>query len=392
MRWRVGPRGAWAALVLAVLLLHALVLAMLRDTLAPLTPGVKRLEAVYARQVQIAATAPPTARVAAPVPPPAPVRRPPPKPTPPPQVAQAASAAAPPASAASDPMLPLDVPDVKTPVEPPASAVAAASAAASTPAPAASAASAGVAAASGGASAAAPPASPASGPAFEWPLSTRIRYRLSGWYRGDITGTAQVEWVRQGDRYQVHLDVDAGVVARKMTSDGRIGAAGLSPQRYEEVTKVVLAAPRVRQMRFDEQTVTLATGETAPRPGAPGELQDTASQFIQMIYAFSTRPELLRPGAKLALQLALPHRVRPVLYEVGAMEWVEAPGGKGWLETWPVRPRIAPEASSGRDLQVETWLAPRLQMLPVRIRIRQDAESYLDLKIEQLPEQAASPR
>jgi hypothetical protein len=370
MRRRVGPRGAWAFLVLVVALLHALVLLGLRDALVPLVPGgMKRLEAVYARQVQLAAEAPPV-RVAAAPPVPAPVR---PRPRPVPSPVAAASEPAAPASAASDPMLPIETPDVKTPVEPPASAAAPAPAAASA-----------VAAASA-------PATAASGPAFEWPVSTRIRYRLTGWYRGELSGTAQVEWVRVGERYQVHLDVDAGVVSRRMTSDGHITAAGLEPERYEEVTKVVLATPRVRQMRFDEHTVTLASGETAPRPGGPGELQDTASQFIQMIYAFSTRADLLHPGGRLAMQLALTHRVRPVLYEVGALEWTEAPGGKGWIETWPVRPRIAPEASSGKDLSVETWLAPRLQMLPVRIRIRQDADNYMDLKIDQLPEQAAAP-
>jgi hypothetical protein len=284
-------------------------------------------------------------------------------------------------------MLPVEPPDVTTPVEPPASATAVA---ASTPASASAVAAAS--AASAAASAAAPAAAAAAssapaGTAFEWPRSTRIRYRLTGWYRGELSGTAQVEWLREGDRYQVHLDVDAGPVSRRMSSEGRVGPAGLSPQRYEELTKVLLMAPRLRQMRFDDQTVTLASGETAPRPGGPGELQDTASQFIQMIYAFRTRAELLHPGGRLALQLALPHRVRPVLYEVGAQEWTEAPGG-GWIETWPVRPRIAPEAVSGKELSVETWLAPRLQMLPVRIRIRQDTDSYLDLRIEQLPEQA----
>lgn len=270
-------------------------------------------------------------------------------------------------------MLPVETPEVKAPVEPPAPASAVA--AASAPGP----------------MAASAPGIAASAPAFEWPQSTRIRYRLSGWYRGDLTGSAQVEWVRRGDRYQVHFDFDAGLVSRKATSDGVITAAGLVPQRYEEVTKVVLASPRVKQMRFDEHTVTLASGEQVPRVGGPGELQDTASQFIQMIYAFSTRPELLRPGARLTFQLAFTHRVRPVLYEVGAQEWTEAPDGKGWIESWPIRPRIAPEASSGKDLQVETWLAPRLQMLPVRIRVRQDADNYVDLKIEQLPEQAAAP-
>lgn len=384
MQRRIGAYASRAAAVVLALLLHGWLLSVAQQSLAPLTPGVKRLEAVYARQVQIAAQAPSVRGAAAPAAPVKPSRprhrsvaQAPAEPVvqPPP----AASAPEAPASAASDPMLPLDVPDVKTPVEPPVTTASAASGVA-------------VAASAAASSAASAVAGAASAPvAFEWPQSTRIRYRLSGWYRGELSGSAQVEWVRQGDRYQVHFDFDAGIVSRKATSDGVITVAGLEPQRYEEVTKVVLASPRVRQMRFDERTVTLANGEVAPRPGGPGELQDTASQFIQMIYAFSTRPELLRPGARLAMQLALPHRVRPVLYEVGPQEWTEAPGGRGWIESWPVRPRIAPEASSGRDLQIETWLAPRLQMLPVRIRVRQDADNYVDLRIEQLPEQAAAP-
>lgn len=367
-----------AGLVLAVCLLHALTLWGLRDALAPLAPGgMQRLEVVYARQVQIAAARP--AAAAAPAAPAAPRAAKPQRAATPTAAASAAEApkpAAEPASAplpqpvASDPMLPIEPPQLATPVVPPASA-AGPSAAASAVASAASAA-----------------ALPASGPAFDWPVSTRIRYRLTGWYRGEISGTAQVEWLRSGDRYQVHLDVDAGVVSRRMSSEGRISAAGLLPQRYEEVTKVVLVNPRIRRMQFDEQQVVLASGETVPHPGAPGDLQDTASQFIQMIYVFSTQPRLLQPGGRMALQLALPHRVRPYVYEVGAQEWTEAPGG-GWLETWPVRPRVAPEAASGKDLSVEAWLAPRLQMLPVRIRIRQDADSFLDLRIDRLPEQAA---
>lgn len=372
MRWSLRQRRAWWAAVLGVVLAHALALAWLRSALVPLTPGgIQRFETVYARRVQIAAEAP---RVAAAAPAaPAPAHR----------RAAERPAAAPAEVAASQPPVPpppaseplaSEPPQGKPPVEP-----ASAAASASAPASAVAAAASSPAAAAASAAAAATP--------FEWPRSTRIRYHLSGWYRGELSGSAQVEWLRSGDRYQVHLDVDASVVSRRMSSEGRLGPAGLLPQRYEEVTKVLLAAPRLRQMRFDDQTVTLASGETVPRTGAAGELQDTASQFIQMMYAFSTQPELLRPGGRLALQLALTHRVRPVLYEVAPQEWTEAPGG-GWIETWPVRPRIAPEAVSGKELSVEAWLAPRLQMLPVRIRIRQDAENYLDLRIEQLPEQA----
>lgn len=218
-----------------------------------------------------------------------------------------------------------------------------------------------------------------------------MRYRLNGWYRGELSGTAQVEWLRVDDRYQVHLEVETSVVSRRMSSEGRITAAGLLPERFEEVTKLVLVQPRVRRMRFTEREIVMPDGQAVPRVGAPGELQDTASQFIQMIYVFSTRPDLLRPGGRMTLELALTHRVRPYVYEVGAKEWVEAPGG-GWLDTWPVRPQVAPEVSNGKDLRVEAWLAPRLQMLPVRIRIRQEGDNFLDLHIEQLPEQADPAR
>lgn len=378
--WRLG------GVVALVCLLHAWVVWCLGEAMVPLAPGgMKRIEAVYARQVQLAAAAPVAAVPAAPVTtaPAVPQRASVPTPAasgvPVPEPFDPASAPSqpvpPPSAGASDPMLPVESLQVAAPVEPPASAVLRSAVAASAVARAAS---------------SSPTSAP--GPAFDWPLSTRIRYRLNGWYRGDIAGTAQVEWLRAGDRYQVHLDVDAGVVSRRMSSEGVISTAGLMPQRYEEVTKVVLVNPRVRRMQFHEQSVVLASGESVSRPGGPGDLQDTASQFIQMIYIFSTRPQLLQPGGQMPLQLALPHRVRPYVYEVGAQEWTEAPGG-GWLETWPVRPRVlhdVPPAPSGKkDLSVEAWLAPRLQMLPVRIRIRQDADHYLDLRIDQLPEQAA---
>jgi len=369
-------RWGWWALVLAVLGLHALVLGELRSALAPqLVSTMRRLETVYTRQVQVSAQ--PVRAVAAA---PAPARRS--RPAAPSPSSPAASQAAPvvaaepapPAAAASDPLLPVEPPLGLARVAPPEAAASAslqAAVAGSAPA------------------AASAPLAAASAPAFEWPASTRIRYRLTGWYRGDISGVAQVEWLRVGDRYQVHLDVDAGVVARRMSSEGRVTAVGLEPQRYEESTKVVLTQPRIRQMRFDEHAVVLASGETVPRPGVAGELQDTASQFIQMIYVFSTRPDLLHPGGAMAIQLALPHRVRPYVYEVGALEWTESPGG-GWLETWPVRPRVQGAPGAGSDLSVEVWLAPRLQMLPVRMRIRQGAESYLDLHIDRLPEQAVA--
>ena len=68
--------------------------------------------------------------------------------------------------------------------------------------------------------------------AFEWPPSTRLSYRLQGNYRGPVEGTAQVEWLRQGSRYQVHLRTAIGpVLSRHITSEGELGAQGLVPRQ-----------------------------------------------------------------------------------------------------------------------------------------------------------------
>ena len=45
-------------------------------------------------------------------------------------------------------------------------------------------------------------------------------------------------------------------------------------------------------------------------------MQDTASQFIQLTYLFSTQPELLRVGAAVEFPLALPRAMDSYVYDV----------------------------------------------------------------------------
>jgi hypothetical protein len=235
------------------------------------------------------------------------------------------------------------------------------------------------------ASAVAAAASAPIGPAFSWPASTRLEYKLKGWYRGDVEGTARVEWLRDGERYQTHLEVFIGpqfapLVTRRMSSEGLVTPNGLVPRRYEQVTKQVFGNPRVARMQFDADGITLAGGQRVP-PLA--EVQDTASQFIQMIYLFSTQPELRTAGRSVEIGLALPNRADRWVYEVGPLAIQDTPAGR--LEAFHVRPR---RAAAAGDLSVEIWYAPRLAMLPVRFRIRQDAETYVDLFLDHAPVQA----
>jgi uncharacterized protein YbdZ (MbtH family) len=231
-----------------------------------------------------------------------------------------------------------------------------------------------------------PGSPPASGLPFDWPASTQIRYLLSGWYRGEVQGSAQVEWVRQGTRYQVHLDVIIGppfapLMSRRMTSDGVLGEHGLQPLRYDEETRVALGQPRRLSIRFEPDAVVLPNGRRVERTQG---VQDAASQFVQLTWMFTLQPELLRQGRTVDVMLALPRHVDRWVFDVMGEETLQVPFGA--VDTVHIRPRRV--ARAGTDRTAEVWVAPRLQYLPVRIRIRQDEETYVDLMIDRPPLQA----
>lgn len=242
-----------------------------------------------------------------------------------------------------------------------------------------------VAAAPGAASHVADPADNA--PVFEWPVSTRLRYLLSGYVRGEVHGQAQVEWVRVGQQYQVHLDVEVGpsfapLATRRMSSDGRITPDGLVPRYYEQETRLAFDRAYRAVVRFEDDRVWLANGLSMPH--MPG-LQDTASQFVQLAYLFDREPQRLRVGEVVELLLAMPRNVSAWVYDVVAQETLYTPFGE--VPAFHLKPRREPRA--GGDLVTELWIAPGLRHLPVRFRIRQDAENHVDLMLDRRPELAA---
>ena len=212
-----------------------------------------------------------------------------------------------------------------------------------------------------------------------------MSYTLVGDYRGPVQGKARVEWLRSGNRYQVHLDVRVGadfapLMSRRMSSDGLLTEAGLKPLRYDEETRVLLREVRRQTIFFEPERIVLPRG--GAQPTVPG-VQDTASQFVQLSWMFTLQPQLLRAGQTVELPLALTRRVDRWVYDVVGEEVLDLPVGP--VKAWHLKPRLQSKTSS--DLAVETWFAPSLQYLPVRIRIRQDEASFIDLTLERLPQQ-----
>jgi len=353
---RPRRRAAALALVTVVLALHVFVTQRISQRMAEFATQQAmppRITVTYVRELELAP--PPVAApvvVAAPAPP---RKRP----------ATVPSAA-----------LPASAPAVVEP-EPEPTTEAAAPAVAEAPAPPASAATTDLASAE-------PPAAPASAAeAFQWPTSTRLTYELTGNYRGEINGDAQVEWVRVGTHYQVHIDISLGpLISRRMTSEGELVGDRLLPSRYDEETRVVFRQPRRMTILLGPDEIVLGTGERRERAAG---VQDAASQFIQLAALFTTRPDLLQAGGTIEVLLALRNRVGAWVYDVLGQEDIWTPFGS--LTTYHLRPRHV--VSGGTELSAEVWFAPQLRYLPVRLLIRQDAETFVDLVISRRPEIAA---
>lgn len=224
-----------------------------------------------------------------------------------------------------------------------------------------------------------PGAPPDTPPAAEpvqdsWPADTRLSYRLSGHFRGDLHGDAQVQWQRRGGRYEVRVDIDVGLLARlAMTSQGLVTPQGLQPGAYEEQTR-----SRTRGVRLGPDTITFADGRAVPRPEG---VQDTASQFVELAHRFATGQSVLEVGRSVQFWMSRPGAVDLWTYDIVATETLHTPR-LGAVQAWHLKPR--PLANPRGNITAEMWFAPSLRHLPVRIRINMGDAVFVDLLVDKI--------
>ncbi len=221
--------------------------------------------------------------------------------------------------------------------------------------------------------------------AGNWPLDTRVNYKLTGYFQGELFGTGQVQWTRQGDsgeRYQVRVTIDAGLYELRMTSQGRISPTGLLPEAFEEYSKRVLANPRIRPLKLEDTELILEGNRRVSRPAAePMAVQDTVSQFIDLGHRFLEGRAKLQEGEVVRIWLGRPGGLDEWVYDIGAAETMNLPR-IGPVTVYELKPR--PLANPRGTITMSMWLAPSLQYLPAKIRIQLNPEAFAEIIAEQI--------
>lgn len=213
----------------------------------------------------------------------------------------------------------------------------------------------------------------ATGTVEAWPSDTRLNYRVTGDYRGPINGKASVTWQRTGDKYQVLLNLNLGIIDVKMISQGLVKPATLWPQVYEEMLS------RPRKLRLDEQALAFSDGNTMARPVG---VQDTVSQFVELTQRFATGRAKLEQGAVVHVPLARPGGFNDWYYDVSLEPALPTRLNQSYREiaAWHLKPR--PVVNARGPITMEFWIVPELQYFPARVRITLDKEAYLELDVE----------
>ena len=221
---------------------------------------------------------------------------------------------------------------------------------------------------------------PAVAVADSWPADTRLSYRLGGYYRGALYGSARVQWQREESRYQVRVDLSLALLRVSMISQGEVRADTLLPRVYEEQLPWGL-----RRLAFDDAMVRFDNGVQQRQPAA---VQDTASQFVELTHRFSSGREELKVGRQVSLWLARPQGMALWTYDVVEEELLDTPE-LGPVPAFHLRPR--PIANPTGVITAELWFAPSLQYLPVRVRIDLGEGNFVDLMVERIEQGAAPP-
>lgn len=198
------------------------------------------------------------------------------------------------------------------------------------------------------------------------PPSVTLRYELQ---RGRLSGSGELRWELDGDRYALHLDGSVfGLPVLVQNSAGRIDAAGLAPQRFTDQRARRATQAANFQREAGKVSFSGASHEVPLRDG----VQDRLSWMVQLAAIVAADPARRAPGATTVLQV------------IGARGdaglWAFRCLGETRVETrsGPVDAlHCVREPRGSHDTAVEVWLDPGRHHLPLRATLRNGEDGEL---------------
>lgn len=213
------------------------------------------------------------------------------------------------------------------------------------------------------------PSAPVALTAYTVPGSVRLKYTVTGGKDNlNYTASGELLWLQDGNTYEARQEVRAFMLGRRVfTSTGRMTPDGLAPQRYSDKTRNELAA------HFDRERQRVTFSANTPEAALQNGAQDRVSVFVQLASMLAGAPEKYPAGTAINVQIIGPRASEVWAIAVDGEEKLKLPGGElGAI-------KLTRAARSEFDLKTEFWLAPALGYLPARIRFTQVNGDFVDM-------------
>ena len=206
------------------------------------------------------------------------------------------------------------------------------------------------------------------------PPAVTLRYEVR---RGFLRGTGEIRWRPAGSAYALVLDARiAGLSLLTQTSTGSIDSHGLAPDRF--VDQRARRPLQAANFRRDSDRITFS-GPSVEWPLLPGS-QDRLSWLIQLAGIAAAQPELLVEGGSIAMVV--------VGARGDAAVWTLRVAGYEDIDTASGSVHAVKLVSRGRGLagtSAEVWLDPAHGWLPAHATLRNSAgASEYDLLLERI--------
>ena len=213
------------------------------------------------------------------------------------------------------------------------------------------------------------PSAPVALTAYTVPGSVRLKYTVTGGKDNlNYTASGELLWLQDGNTYEARQEVRAFMLGRRVfTSTGRMTPDGLAPQRYSDKTRNELAA------HFDRERQRVTFSANTPEAALQNGAQDRVSVFVQLASMLAGAPEKYPAGTAINVQIIGPRASEVWAIAVDGEEKLKLPGG----ELSAIK--LTRAARSEFDLKTEFWLAPALGYLPARIRFTQVNGDFVDM-------------